>query len=178
MVRTAPALQAVRACLLHAWLALTLARNAQLYPNTFWNRYGSWFSLTNVTPISADSCLTTFDIFFKPSTLGDAAFVEQCLKAEDELQREDIDLCIKVSENLRNPLYNAGRYAPIEVRSDERAALCRTARLLTAPACSALFCQQAPMWWWHQKLHKDVFGSAPGLKHRPVGSNRSFYTLE
>jgi hypothetical protein len=175
MVRTAPALHAARACLT---CADSLARDAQLYPNTFWNRYGSWFSLTNVTPISADTCLTTFDIFFKPSTLGDAAFVEQCLKAEDELQREDIDLCIKVSENLRNPLYNAGRYAPIEVRSDERAAF---APRCTPADCACLrrsLCQQAPMWWWHQKLHKDVFGSAPGLKHRPVGSNRSFYTLE
>ena len=31
------------------------------------------------------------------------------------------------------------------------------------------------MWFFHQKLHKSIFGTAPGLKHRPGGSNRNFY---
>ena len=74
----------------------------------------------------------------------------RCVAAEDHLQKEDIDLCLRVSENLANPRYQAGRYAPIE----------------------------APMWFFHQKLHKSIFGSAPGLKHRPGGSNRNYYTAE
>ena len=38
----------------------------------------------------------------------------RCVAAEDHLQKEDIDLCLRVSENLSNPRYQAGRYAPIE----------------------------------------------------------------
>ena len=34
---------------------------------------------------------------------------------------------------------------------------------------------QAPMWFFHQKLHNSIFGSAPGLKHRPGGSNRNYF---
>ena len=89
---------------------------SMLYPNVFWNRYGIWHSVTNVTPTGVDSCLTTFDLFFKKETLADADFVAKCVSAEDHLQKEDIDLCLRVSENLRNPRYDAGRYAPIEVR--------------------------------------------------------------
>lgn len=55
-------------------------------------------------------------------------------------------MCLRVHANLKNPLYDSGRYAPIE----------------------------APMWWWHQLLHKDIFGSAPGLKFKPAGENRMF----
>ena len=120
---------------------------SMLYPNVFWNRYGIWHSVTNVTPTGVDSCLTTFDLFFKKETLADTDFVAKCVAAEDHLQKEDIDLCLRVSENLRNPRYDAGRYAPIE----------------------------APMWFFHQKLHKSIFGTAPGLKHRPGGSNRNYY---
>jgi hypothetical protein len=123
------------------------ASRPQLYPNVFWNRYGSWFSVTHVTPTSPDTCLTTFDLFFKPGALDDAAFISQCIAAEDELQKQDIELCMRVGENLRNPLYKAGRYAPIE----------------------------APMWFFHQLLNKDIFGTSPGLVHRPVGSNRNFF---
>ena len=70
--------------------------------------------------------------------------------AEDELQNEDIELCLKVGANLASPMYAAGRYAPIE----------------------------SPMWWHHQRLHKDLFGSAPGLKHRPTDDrmNKALYT--
>jgi hypothetical protein len=69
------------------WLRWRLAR-AQLYPNVFWNRYGSWFSVTHVTPVTPDSCLTTFDLFFKPGALEDTAFINQCVTAEDELQKQ------------------------------------------------------------------------------------------
>ena len=73
----------------------------QLHPNIFWNRYGEWFSLTNVTPTSPDTCLTTFDIFFKPKTLQDTAFVAKCLAAEDQLQTEDLELCMRVGACVR-----------------------------------------------------------------------------
>ena len=76
-------------------------RALQLHPNIFWNRYGEWFSLTNVTPTSPDTCLTTFDIFFKPKTLQDTAFVAKCLAAEDQLQKEDIELCMRVGACVR-----------------------------------------------------------------------------
>jgi len=69
---------------------------SMLHPNIFWNRYGEWFSLTNVTATSTDTCLTTFDIFFKPNTLQDTAFVDKCLAAEHQLQLEDVELCMRV----------------------------------------------------------------------------------
>ena len=122
-----------------------------LYPNSFINRYGQWFSVTNVVPIGPNQCLTTFDLFFKPDTLAkDPEFIAMAEVAEDELQNEDIELCLKVGANLASPMYAAGRYAPIE----------------------------SPMWWHHQRLHKDLFGSAPGLKHRPTDDrmNKALYT--
>lgn len=112
--------------------------------------FPQWMSVTNVTPTGVGSCLTTFDLFFKKETLADKEFVAMAEVAEDELQHQDIDLCLKVSSNLRSPMYAAGRYAPIE----------------------------SPMWWWHQRLHNSIFGTAPGLRHHPkdAGMNRVHYT--
>ena len=122
-----------------------------MYPNVFFNRYGCWMSVTNVQPVGENACLTTFDLFFKPQQLADTEFVEMCARAEDSLQKEDIELCLRVGENLRNPLYNAGRYAPIE----------------------------APMWWFHQKLHADIFGGdPPGLHHPLPGANSSYMSRQ
>jgi phenylpropionate dioxygenase-like ring-hydroxylating dioxygenase large terminal subunit len=148
-----------------------------LYPNTFINRYGQWFSVTNVVPIGPTQCLTTFDLFFKPDTLAnDPEFIAMAEVAEDELQQEDIALCLKVGANLASPMYAAGRYAPIESPSAfiPLPPGMLTFRLLTFPVCFL-----PSVWWWHQRLHKDVFGSAPGLKHRPTDDrmNKALYTL-
>lgn len=62
------------------------------------------------------------------------------------LNRLTPDAC--AGENLRNPLYDAGRYAPIET----------------------------PMWIFHQNLHRDIFGTAPGLHHPLISSNHDFRT--
>ncbi|KAK9807556.1 hypothetical protein WJX72_002507 [[Myrmecia] bisecta] len=108
---------------------------SMIYPNFFVNRYGRWLSTTSVQPLGPNNCLTTFDCYFRKHDLEDSAFIADCLEAENEIQMEDMDLCFKVQENLRNGIYDAGRYAPIEI----------------------------PMWYYHQLLHRDIFGDAPGL---------------
>ena len=164
----------------------------QLHPNIFWNRYGEWFSLTNVTPTSPDTCLTTFDIFFKPKTLQDAAFVAKCLAAEDQLQKEDIELCMRVGACLRVCAYACvvPAYAATPAQSRTCATRCtmraatrpsrrpcgystRRARLLRVQhATAADACRvRTP-----QLLHRDIFGTAPGLKHPLISSNRNFMT--
>ena len=57
---------------------------------------GCWMSTTTVYPLTADTCVTVFDTFFKKEQLDDEEFLAKCMKAENELQLEDVDLCLKV----------------------------------------------------------------------------------
>ena len=55
------------------------------YPNSFFNRYGIWFSITRVNPTGPGSCVTEFDLYFKKETLTDQAFLDKCEKCEDNV---------------------------------------------------------------------------------------------
>ncbi|MEW6277181.1 MAG: SRPBCC family protein [Candidatus Eremiobacterota bacterium] len=93
------------------------ATYAFVYPNLMLNRYGPWLDTNLVLPLSPTRCRTVFDYYVEPDRM-DPAFVEESLKASDQVQQEDIDICHSVQRGLGSEFYDRGRYAPAIEHAD------------------------------------------------------------
>lgn len=107
------------------------------HPNLMWNRYGPWLDTNLVIPVSPSECIVYFDYFldlevelhatqpFLPHTLcwhqavglteGSQEledYVSASLKASDQVQQEDTQLCQWVQAGMGSSAFDKGRYVP------------------------------------------------------------------
>ncbi|MBI4854160.1 MAG: aromatic ring-hydroxylating dioxygenase subunit alpha [Acidobacteria bacterium] len=80
------------------------------YPNFMINRYGNIMDTNWIIPTAPDHCLTIFDYYFLPATSED--FISASIKASEQVQIEDVDICQSVHRGLSSKSYSTGRYAP------------------------------------------------------------------
>ncbi|GMU57430.1 MAG: diguanylate cyclase [Candidatus Xenobia bacterium] len=92
---------------------------AFLFPNFMLNRYGPWLDTNLVVPLGVDRCLTVFDYYLEPEAV-DKTFIEESLKASDQVQQEDILICQSVQRGLGSRHYDKGRYAPLIEHADHQ----------------------------------------------------------
>lgn len=86
------------------------AAYAWIHPNFMVNRYGNIMDTNWIIPTSSDHCLTIFDYYFLPNT--PKKFIEESIKASEQVQIEDVDICQSVQRGLNSRSYSTGRYAP------------------------------------------------------------------
>ena len=63
-----------------------------------------------VLPLAPDQCLVIFDYYH--AGLPTADFQEQSLRASDQVQQEDMQICRRVQAGLNSGIYQQGVYAP------------------------------------------------------------------
>ena len=83
---------------------------AWIYPNFMINRYGPWLDTNMVLPLGPDQCLVIFDYYH--AGLPTADFLEESLRASDQVQQEDMQICRRVQAGLHSGIYQQGVYAP------------------------------------------------------------------
>lgn len=83
---------------------------AWFYPNFMINRYGNIMDTNWVYPLTENSCLTIFDYYFLDSQGKE--FIDASIKASEQVQIEDVDICESVQKGLNSVAYDVGRYAP------------------------------------------------------------------
>ena len=83
---------------------------AWIYPNFMINRYGPWMDTNTVLPLALDQCLVIFDYYH--AGLPETDFLEQSLRASDQVQQEDMQICRRVQAGLNSEVYQQGVYAP------------------------------------------------------------------
>ena len=83
---------------------------AWIYPNFMINRYGPWMDTNTVLPLTADQCLVIFDYYH--AGLAETEFLDQSLRASDQVQQEDMQICRRVQAGLNSGIYQQGVYAP------------------------------------------------------------------
>lgn len=109
---------------------------AFLFPNFMLNRYGPWLDTNLVIPLGVDRCLTVFDYYLEPEKARDLQFIQESLKASDQVQQEDIGICESVQRGLQSRSYDKGRYAPQLEHADHQFH-CLLARKLQSQAHSS-----------------------------------------
>lgn len=86
---------------------------AWLYPNLMLNRYGPVLDTNVVVPQGPERCRVLFDYWIDPAAAdADPSFVERCLAASEQVQREDEAICESVQRGLASSSYEGGFYAP------------------------------------------------------------------
>mmetsp|Transcript_58579 Transcript_58579/g.186753 ORF Transcript_58579/g.186753 Transcript_58579/m.186753 type:complete len:222 (+) Transcript_58579:97-762(+) len=83
-----------------------------VFPNLMINRYGPWMDTNVVVPTGVDTCVVRFDYWLDPARAGDTLYIEESLRASDQVQAEDHKLCELVQGGLASNGYDVGRYAP------------------------------------------------------------------
>lgn len=83
---------------------------AWFHPNFMINRYGNIMDTNWIVPVDVDHCLTIFDYYFQKSASKE--FIEASIKASEQVQIEDVDICQSVQRGLHSAGYITGRYAP------------------------------------------------------------------
>ena len=56
--------------------------------------------------------MVVFDFYFSEEALKDPAWIQESLKASEQVQQEDIWISESVQRGLRSRSYEQGRYAP------------------------------------------------------------------
>jgi choline monooxygenase len=86
---------------------------AWIYPNLMLNRYGPVLDTNLVFPTGPETCRVIFDFFFDREAIADPeTFIRESIAASEQVQQEDIDVCISVQQGLGSTHYERGRYAP------------------------------------------------------------------
>ncbi len=82
------------------------------YPGLMLNRYGPVLDVNRVIPISENKTQIIYDFYFEPKQAKDPLFVEQSIRASEQVQAEDTWICKRVQEGLGSSSYEQGRYSP------------------------------------------------------------------
>jgi choline monooxygenase len=78
------------------------------------NRYGKWLDTNTVYPIDTEKCAVVFEWYLEkdPNTMRDKDTVAEELKASNQVQDEDEELCAQVQAGMHSKFFKQGRYAP------------------------------------------------------------------
>jgi choline monooxygenase len=82
-----------------------------IHPNFMLNRYGNIMDCNWAIPLGPEKCVTVFDYYFDLEKC-DQKFIDASIKASEQVQKEDVQICETVQKGLRSSAYRAGRYAP------------------------------------------------------------------
>jgi len=83
-----------------------------VFPNLMLNIYPDNIQTNVIVPLSHDKTLTIFEWFFH-DVASEASWerVKRAVAFSDEVQQEDISLCVNVQRGLRSSTYDHGRYS-------------------------------------------------------------------
>ena len=80
-----------------------------LYPNVMLNILPGRLQTNRVVPLAANRCRVDFDFYYGAQA---QSRIEADAEFSDEVQQEDIDICVAVQRGLESGQYHAGRLCP------------------------------------------------------------------
>ena len=83
-----------------------------IFPNVMLNIYPDNMSINIILPLSHDKTLTIFEWYFEEPGTGEGwESMQQTIAFSDEIQQEDIEICVAVQQGLRSRAYDTGRFS-------------------------------------------------------------------
>lgn len=83
-----------------------------IFPNVMLNVYLDNMSINIILPIGHDKSLTIFEWYFQqPGTGSGWESMQQIIAFSDEIQQEDIEICVNVQKGLVSRSYERGRFS-------------------------------------------------------------------
>jgi len=83
-----------------------------IFPNTMLNIYPDNMSINIIVPIDHRRTLTIFEWYFEePGTGSGWESMQQTIAFSDEIQQEDIEICLAVQQGLESRAYDRGRFS-------------------------------------------------------------------
>lgn len=83
-----------------------------IFPNVMLNIYPDNMSINIILPVGHDKTLTIFEWYFEEPGTGDGwESMQQTIAFSDEIQQEDIEICVAVQKGLASRAYDRGRFS-------------------------------------------------------------------
>lgn len=83
-----------------------------IFPNVMLNIYPDNMSINIILPLGHERTLTIFEWYFEePGTGSGWESMQQTIAFSDEIQMEDIDICVNVQKGLKSRAYDRGRFS-------------------------------------------------------------------
>ena len=83
-----------------------------IFPNVMLNIYPDNMSINIILPLSHDRTLTIFEWYFEEPGTGEGwESMQQTIAFSDEIQQEDIEICLAVQQGLASQAYDRGRFS-------------------------------------------------------------------
>jgi len=85
-----------------------------VFPNVMLNVYLDNTSINIILPLGPDKTLTIFEWYFQQPGTGEGWDSMQTIIAfSDQIQQEDIEICVNVQKGLKSKAYNKGRFSAL-----------------------------------------------------------------
>lgn len=81
-----------------------------MFPHFMVNRYGPWMDTNFVVPTGPKSCEVVFEYYLNQELSQER--IESDLKASEQVQREDEEVCLMVQKGMNSGVFKHGVYAP------------------------------------------------------------------
>ena len=83
-----------------------------IFPNVMLNIYPDNMSINIILPLAHDRTLTIFEWYFEEPGTGEGwESMQQTIAFSDEIQQEDIEICVAVQQGLNSRAYDTGRFS-------------------------------------------------------------------
>jgi choline monooxygenase len=82
-----------------------------VYPNVMLNIMPGRMQTNRIVPLGPDRCRVEFDYYYAQDAAAQARIAAD-QEFSDEVQQEDIDICVAVQRGLTSGTYEAGRLCP------------------------------------------------------------------
>jgi choline monooxygenase len=83
-----------------------------IFPNVMLNIYPDNMSINIILPLGHDKTLTIFEWYFEEPGTGEGwESMQQTIAFSDEIQQEDIEICVAVQQGLQSRAYDTGRFS-------------------------------------------------------------------
>ena len=84
-----------------------------IFPNMMLNILPNRLQVNLIVPLDANHCRVIFDYYYTDlESEATKKLIAEDLIYSDEIQKEDIDICLRVQKNLETGLYTKGRFSP------------------------------------------------------------------
>lgn len=85
-----------------------------MFPNVMLNVYLDNTSINIILPIDHDHTLTIFEWYFQQPGTGEGwDSMQQIIAFSDQIQQEDIEICVNVQKGLKSNVYKQGRFSAL-----------------------------------------------------------------
>jgi phenylpropionate dioxygenase-like ring-hydroxylating dioxygenase large terminal subunit len=83
-----------------------------IFPNVMLNVYLDNTSINIIIPVGHDKTLTIFEWYFQQPGTGEGwASMQEIIAFSDQIQQEDIEICVNVQKGLQSGAYDRGRFS-------------------------------------------------------------------